>query len=58
MAIVVRYMNFYFNINEFIKTTLWQGVKTQMYAEQLSSGSYRTFSQQPLALALDGDIYD
>lgn len=56
ISLVVKYIDFYSDTIRFIRTTLWQGVITQMYAEQLYSGSYRTAMQRPLALAPDGDI--
>jgi hypothetical protein len=54
---IQKYISLYLH-KDSIKTTLWQSVITQMYAEQFSSGSYGTYVQQPLALALDDDIYE
>jgi hypothetical protein len=57
MHLVVKYIYFYSTIIHLIKTTLWQGVIKQNYAEQFYSEFYRIEGRRPLALALDGDIY-
>jgi len=56
-GLVVRYIIFYANTIQIVKTTLWQSVK-QIYAKKLFSGWwYSSVMQQSLAIALDSDVY-